>query len=72
MAHAHPDDAAGHKAMAMVQFAKWLMWMQKASDPNRPNTDRPDTVQGLCNKLGGGLSLTTDVDNELSNKQFEV
>jgi hypothetical protein len=28
---AHPDDAAGHKAMAMVQFADWLMWMQSAS-----------------------------------------
>jgi hypothetical protein len=29
---AHPDDAAGHKAMAMVQFADWLMWMQSASN----------------------------------------
>ena len=28
---AHPDDAAGHKAMAMVQFADWLVWMQSAS-----------------------------------------
>jgi len=56
---AHPDDAAGHKAMAMVQFADWLMWMQHASDPNRPKTE----FRGF---------LTVDVDIELSYNQFEV
>ena len=72
----HPDDAAGHKAMAMVQFAKWLMWMQKASDPNRANIDRPKTCGEACNKtkneIAADFRMTTDVDNELSNKQFEV
>ncbi len=72
----HPDDAAGHKAMAMVQFAKWLMWMQKVSDPNRANIDRPKTCGEVCDKITNEIAadfrMTTDVDNELSNKQFEV
>ena len=29
---AHPDDAAGHKAMAMVQFADWLIWSLNAQE----------------------------------------
>ena len=34
-AEAHPDDASGHKARAMVQFAKWLKWLQAASKITR-------------------------------------
>ena len=55
---AHPDNAAGHKAMAMVQFAEWLMWIQAASDPH--------------NSVGYPFSRSSaSVDAEFDRTQFE-
>ena len=40
----HPDDEAGHKVRGMLQFAKWLKWIQAASEPE-------NNFRGICREL---------------------
>jgi hypothetical protein len=64
--NSHPDNAAGQKAMVMVQFADWLMWRQKASAPiSRQQVLDAMTACCACGHLDVD---TVDLNNE--RRQF--